>query len=1540
MEGTPPSKVDLKHYKASEKLANWPKKNTASKAKKAMDGKRLSEGDSPVQFEGALVYSEAWSYQDYGVYTFAAEETPAFREKFLTDYPQSGGGFFTDRYYYMTYYSEDSYTGEVSVYTSVYDRTTGDEVDGIYQNIAALATDMDYDVIDDRAYGCFYGDGITTVWGYMDPKTGNVTEIAPLATELVAVAIDGRGKAYGIDENGTLVTINKRTGQLTAIGATGYPPAGLQTAAFGADGNLYWAATSEIYYSSIFQVNLETGQLTTVATLYNNEELVSMTPLAATPSTGAPAKAKDLSIKTDGDSLDFDFSFSVPSKTYGATTLSGDVNYEVRIDGETAKTGIADAGSTVNATLSATAAGNHYITVTLSNSAGDSETASIRQWIGIDEPMPVTGVSLAKVSDTELTVSWQAPTSSVNGGFFDASRLSYTITRLPDYKVVSENQKALSFTDDLSDVIGQKLIRYMVTPYADTAEGRSVVSEGIIMGQPYQVPIEFTFDTEEDYNIFTVIDNNETLNLDSGCWLYSPSGQVAGYNCGSKNGDDWLITPGIKMYADRQYVFSHDVLCYSDYWPDEYEVFMGNAATIAGMDTRLLERTVIWWDDFRTNTMTVTVPEDGVYYFGFHALSEAGGAFFLVDNISVREALKLQTPSAVENLTVTAAPEGELEATISFTTPTTTVEGGSLSSISEIIVQRGGKTVYTFDNPTPGESLSYTDKEINRTGTMTYIVTPVNSVGSGAPSVAEAWVGCDVPKAPVNAAVMLDNDNHPVISWESATGPGMHGGYVDYECVTYSVYNGMTGEGLKQGLDETIYTDVKTTVDDSTNEQKLYSYIILPFYDGSHGGDASAIYISGKPYGLPFEESFADATPSYYWAFHHTNGEGWEIADDMSAYSQDGDNGLIYYVPAVPEVVTTAVSGKISMAGAQDPTLSFHMAKLELADNGFTDYDPNTDYLNIKVSYDDFEPVALDSIHLNSIKGNGYQKYTFDLPKAVGCEFITISFELEAYSGRIPVLLDNITVTAPNASAQPTEWPAPYDLKADANQGTDRLTLTWTAPATAPGNFNKPIGYNVFRDGNRMNETPLNQTTYIISPILKGTYTVSALYSNGESEPSNAVTVNVNMVGLEMPTVTDLDYVVDGDDIILKWNSPIFEEDGETTTVFDGFEEYRNGAITFGNWTTIDNSPYGNDGLRDFIVDFDFVNLPTANSGHAFMVWTPANYIDLAAHPEWAPHSGGNLIMSFCDMASYLTEAPNDDWLISPALEGKSCRLSFWARTGSKSNRNDYIKVMYSTTGNDLSDFTVVPSGDINLDTEWTKYEFNLPSGTKYFAINNYSMKGYVVLIDDLEYTTGDMHDYDNLVGYNVYYEGKTLNKQLVPAESDYIEYTVVNGKEGEYYVTAIYEQGESEPSNVVNVSLAPLPTPAVTDLGYVLENGALTLTWSEPEGVSTNETSFLVGYYIYRDGICLNPELGIVYYDEPLKYTVKPAVSGRYTVRVLYLDGESDDSNVVIVDVSSVESLFGDSEELKFHDLNGHRVKCPEKGKIYIVNGEKILLQ
>lgn len=1411
-----PEKVTLTSYKKKANLKAWPRHRKAGDRKNVLGrigGGRLAPvmkapATATQAFEGALLYADTWEeyYHPYGVATFTSENPTTFKQVFENDeLPQTGGGFFTDKYYYMTVYSEDWWSGELSVYTLVYSKTSWDEVFEVPQDANALATDMAYDPIDDVAYGCFYSDGESGVaWGYMNVHDLSVTHIAELQGQLIAVAVNSRGEAYAVTNSGYFVKVDKKTGALTPIGHTGLTPAYLQSATFGSDGQFYWAASLSDDSAALYTVDLTTGRASLVTPFPANEEVVALGAIAATPNAEAPAAATSLTANFAADQLSGTVTFRVPSKTFGGQTLSGAVNYVVTVDGEDMATGTANAGEQATATVNLAHAGYHYFVVTLSNDAGESQATTLRQWIGIDQPQPVTDVVLAKTAERTAVVTWQAPTGSVHGGYFSADRLSYNVTRLPEGKVVATGLKTTTFTDHV-DITGQALVRYAVTVLADDVEGAPVTSNGIVYGDAYEVPVHFSFDTEDEFNIFTIIDNNETPSLDSGCWLYSPSGQVAGYNCGTKDGDDWMITPGITLKADRQYTFQYDVLCYSDYWPDEYSVYMGNAATVEGMTTELLPKTTIYWDEFRTVTFTVTVPEDGTYYFGFYATSEAGGAFFLIDDIKVEEGLALQAPVEVSDLSVVAGDEGALTATVSFIAPEKTVDGKMLSTLTKIDVVRNGEVVKTFEQPTPGGRFTFTEQDVPE-GMATYEVTAKNEQGSGSAATAEAWVGIDYPTAPLNVKVALNADGHPVITWQQPEGRGVYGGYVDNANVTYTVYKTTTGQWLAQQLDGNSYVDESVTTGNE-GDQKLLEYAVFAESAKGLGYPATAFCIDGAPYELPFAESFAGTKPAHFWAFSGTNGESWVIGDDWSYYSQDEDDGLLAYLPAVPGSEVTAFSGKIALNGATNTVLSFYLNKMSYENNGFYETNPDDDELYVQVAADGFDLQTVETIRMTDIRKTGYQLYQVNLDQFAASDFIVVAFKQHAASDQTPIMLDNIKIESHlTSNLAVTDVTATESLEV-GQTATIRATVQNTG-ITDVDDFALELYRGDVLEQRKptlsLKSGAATTETFDVEAVAawknSETFTVRVVYDADEDASDNVSEPFVIAVERpDMPAPTDLTVATTADAATFTWSAPAaLEPDSETVT--DDFESYRHGDRTYGDWTTRDEALFGDYGIIDIAdADGDNIDFPHYDEQQAFMVFSPASaWIDIEANPQWAPHSGKKMLISICDYAnSYGSTYRNNDWLISPLLNGAAQTITFYARSASAKERKDYLEVRYSLGGTETAEFQLLEGGTIQLNNEWTRYEFTLPAGSTHFALRNNTDGGTGVLVDDITYTRGFEAADLTLLGYNLYLNGQQLNNSLITETT----YTVANAVDGDYTVTAVYSIGESAASNAVDLS-------------------------------------------------------------------------------------------------------------------------------------------
>ena len=133
------------------------------------------------------------------------------------------------------------------------------------------------------------------------------------------------------------------------------------------------------------------------------------------------------------------------------------------------------------------------------------------------------------------------------------------------------------------------------------------------------------------------------------------------------------------------------------------------------------------------------------------------------------------------------------------------------------------------------------------------------------------------------------------------------------------------------------------------------------------------------------------------------------------------------------------------------------------------------------------------------------------------------------------------------------------------------------------------------------------------------------------------------------------------------------------------------------------------------------------------------------------PKSGKHVVCSF----SYDGEDLNpDNYLISPKISGAT-QLIYWFGMN-PSRPDDRYQVLASTTGKDISDFTIVLKDEKPTDlkpiegsayqSEWIKRTLQLPVGTKYIAFRHYdsnkSGKGDCILLDDIT-IDGKITNYD-----------------------------------------------------------------------------------------------------------------------------------------------------------------------------------------------------
>ena len=206
-----------------------------------------------------------------------------------------------------------------------------------------------------------------------------------------------------------------------------------------------------------------------------------------------------------------------------------------------------------------------------------------------------------------------------------------------------------------------------------------------------ELPYLNTLTTKDEFGLFTVIDANE----DGKTWNFDTSyGTYYIYN-GSLDGDDWLISPAIKLEAGKKYHVSLDAK--NSGYPERFEVKLGAEATAEAMTTEVIPATDVTTKEFVTSEAdAVTVAEDGYYYFGIHAISDADEYRLIVANFLVEQALEPTAPAAVTDLTVVPFTE-EIGAAISFTAPSTAIDGSALTdNLTKVEIYRDGQVIKTF----------------------------------------------------------------------------------------------------------------------------------------------------------------------------------------------------------------------------------------------------------------------------------------------------------------------------------------------------------------------------------------------------------------------------------------------------------------------------------------------------------------------------------------------------------------------------------------------------------------------------------------------------------------------------------------------------------------------------------------------------------------------------------------------------------------------------------------------------------------------------
>ena len=1280
----------------------------------------------------------------------------------------------------------------------------------------AFAADYTYNPVDGKVYGlCYTSSTQDSVFlGTINYAEGTSKQIGKVLDRMFcAIAADSKGNVYGIDsKEGKLWKFDTTTGVPTEIGSTGIIPSGRQSATFDwGTKKLYWFAYSESA-NGLYEVNTTTGAATQIADWSASPKRVlaaySLTPNCAD---SAPAACSSLTLDFDGTSLNGNVKFTLPSKTFSGSALSGNITYNIYVDGENVKKGSAEAGTEVSVPITV-GNGTHTIAVQASNDSGNGPRLSKYKYFGFDVPLAPTNVKVKKQIEPEaVKVSWNKVNTGVKGGEIDTAHVTYDVLRLPDSVSIVKSIKDTVVTDS-NFFENHKEYSYSVTANDSHNSSAATPSEKVKFDRPYTPPYKSTFDTDQNEGSLYTFEN---LNGDYTSWRYnSPyssqyyssigSFQIS-YNYSGAN-DDWLYSPSINLEKGKLYTITYKIgspAGYGNSKKHKFEISAGTSATSSAMTSSILAPVEVEGDTIY-QTAYFAPSATGTYYLGMHSIAPEGCYSSLyVYALELSAGISSAVPDSATSISVVAGAGGAESATITFTASDKDAAGNDAKIPTGYIVRNitTGRNVRLGNNIRGFGPFSVSDMTPANDTINTYEVVFLNSEGAGLSRRASAFIGIDTPLSPDSVALKWSNGDAE-LKWKAPT-KGVNGGYVNPDDLTYNIvlFENNNTAATYLNVKGTSYTDV--TLKDVQNQFFAQYAVFAASKTGVSSGTRSNGRAFGRPYELPYAESLTanNAYPAnmpWYSISNDSSDCHWGFNSTAWAPTygpQDNDKGMILFIPGTKG--TNFISGPIiSLAESNKPVLRFwsnaggNEAKLQISVEG-GEY---TDLLTIPTT-------AKSEWKSNSVDLSAYNG-----------KHIQLGFLGKATGSDVQIGIDNITISEQLAN----------DLA---------ITKLTTEETSVAGDSVKVV----VKIANNGSETAIGAKLAIsVNGIESKIVDIPTVGSSGEASldvyvpttVADTLAVIKAEINFDADMLTDNNEATDTVKLIrrpwpvpselaakgntISWKQPKLSTGPQAKTEdFESYDAWSIGGINTDNGISEGKfgymKLYDGDGASTIAWE-GFSSQPHAFEPMAYTIGRDRDDYNYLSYYGFSTHSGKQVLFSWSN-AEYEDKSV-DNWLILPLLSSNK-KIDFYAKSmiAEKDSDLERFQILVSTTGDKISDFTAwsdtvsVPTRSTTSTEElFTHYEYTLPDNTNYVAIHHVKSTS-AILIDDLTYYPAYLSQSDlNLIGYNVYRDGELL-ATVSNTTTSYTDNASTTGNH-KYFVTALYSAGESSNSNIVEVDI------------------------------------------------------------------------------------------------------------------------------------------
>lgn len=862
--------------------------------------------------------------------------------------------------------------------------------------------------------------------------------------------------------------------------------------------------------------------------------------------------------------------------------------------------------------------------------------------------------------------------------------------------------------------------------------------------------------------------------------------------------DDWLFTPALEVEKGKSYLV--EFKAERGFQGDNpfLAVSYGAGQSASDMTVEIMPETEQKEYIAQKSIGFIITPDtDGPVYIGFHAtgLQTAG---INVDDVSVKEATM---PAAATDLKITKnGVYGSPDVTVSFRAPEKNASGDPISSLQQIVVTRSGIETRRIDNPAPGELIEFEDNCAFGSGNYQWTVRAYGEDGQeGLEAQSDImFVGINAPAAPTNVNAVEDGHTGMItVTWDPVItdrdGEPMPAELIDYQVICNGNYLVTTGA-------ESPYVFKACEPD----EQAFVLVSVVA--KSSYGSGTTPVdsFIAGKAM-TEYKESFDNGNPVHKLQVSSDPEKpaSWFVFDNamMAMYTgvadgdSDGTNGCGAFMSQFTGYSGSIEIGKFDLSGLENPAITY-----------------STYFCNTGEGTADSNIMTLSA---DVFDGNGYTVVdTYDMseyPTYTGWHKVTVPLS-DFKEGEVALKISGMIVNAPymflddirvinllernlrvyEPEVSPTMIPGKtYSINAKVeNMGAEDMA-SCKAELLCDGKVVDSADVPALASGESATVGFSYALTLLHPESVKFTVSIDCDDENAADNVSEAVEVSNALP--RHPHVTDLVAVsTEPETVALTWSEPDMEFEPEP--VSESFESGNGGDVDyFGDWSFIDG-----DNADTYIID-DSDPLPGQGGKMAAFV------VDCTDHRAPYVARTGTKMMGMMPAG----EVATNDWLISPELTGDEQTVSFYARSYDQFGYfNEKFTFMVSAEGKAENDFLpLTAEGGMQAENivpgAWTEYKFQLPEGSKYFAVHYAPAPStsLMLMLDDFMFTPASAAEPLLLKGFNVYRDGEIINTDPVE-ELNYIDSNVEAG-EHVYNVTALYDRGESRGSNAADVLVA-----------------------------------------------------------------------------------------------------------------------------------------